>query len=75
MTYEVLGDVELSPHAEAERQITQAENDLPPWTVRDVDADIRHRMKVQAAIKGMTMGELVSKTLRSWLDAGAPKEW
>lgn len=47
---------------------------LPPWTVRDVDADIRHRMKVQAAIKGLTMGELVSRTLRSWLDAGAPDD-
>lgn len=45
------------------------------WTVRDVDFDVRHRLKVQAAIKRVTVGQLISTTLRNWLDAGAPDEF
>ena len=43
-----------------------------PWAVRGIDPHIRYRLRVLAARRAITQGELVNPLLRTWLDAGAP---
>lgn len=36
-------------------------------TIRNLDEDVYRRLKVRAALRGSTVGELVNEALRAWL--------